>query len=147
VRHAGYYGPADHAALELGNQPEHLKHRPPSRRAGVEALLMQIEVDLLGVELAQEAQQIDQAASQPVHCPCRHHVHLAPRNGAQQRLRRRPALVRKATADALVVDSPKMGLNPAEIRAPKARFRQGFLGQLPSITGSVRAEGEVTYGT
>jgi hypothetical protein len=37
--------------------------------AGVEALLVQIGVDLLGVGLADEAQEIDQAASQPIHRP------------------------------------------------------------------------------
>jgi hypothetical protein len=37
-------------------------------------LLVQIEVDLLGVQLAQEAQQIDEAAPEPVHRPGRHHM-------------------------------------------------------------------------
>jgi hypothetical protein len=72
-------------------------------------LLVQIEVYLLGVQLAQEAQQIDQAAPEPVHRPGRHHVDLAPCDGAQQRLHRRPALARKVAADAMVVEHRRYG--------------------------------------
>jgi hypothetical protein len=39
--HAGH----DHRALELREHAEHLKHRPASGRGGIEALLVQIEVD------------------------------------------------------------------------------------------------------
>ena len=35
---------ADHAALELGEHTKHLEHRPPGRRAGIEGLLMQVQV-------------------------------------------------------------------------------------------------------
>jgi len=41
-------------------------------------VLVQIKVDLLGVQLAQEAQQINQAAPEPVHRPGGHHVDFTP---------------------------------------------------------------------
>jgi hypothetical protein len=41
----------DHGALELGEHPHHLKHRFAGWRRGVEALLVQVEVDLERVDL------------------------------------------------------------------------------------------------
>jgi hypothetical protein len=73
------------------------------------ALRVQIEIQLFGVQLAEEAQQIDQAAPQPVHRPRRDHVHHTPRDGAQQRLHRWPALAREAAADALVIEHCRHG--------------------------------------
>jgi hypothetical protein len=104
TRHARLHPLADHAALELGEHAEHLKHRPPSRRAGVEALLVQIEVDLLGVQFAEEAKQIDQAAAKSIHCPGCDHVDLTARDSTEQRLHCWALLARQAAADAVVVE-------------------------------------------
>jgi hypothetical protein len=48
----------DHGALEFGKYTHHLKHCPPRRHAGVEALLVEIEVHLLGVQLLQRGEQV-----------------------------------------------------------------------------------------
>jgi hypothetical protein len=45
-RHAGHHALADDRALELSEDAEHLKHRLTCRRGGIEALLMQVEIDL-----------------------------------------------------------------------------------------------------
>jgi len=47
-----------HGALELGEDAHHLKHRVPGRRVDIEALLMQVDVDVLGVQLAEQADEI-----------------------------------------------------------------------------------------
>jgi len=44
-RHAGQHTLADDRALELSEDAEHLKHRLAGRRRGVEALLMQVQLD------------------------------------------------------------------------------------------------------
>ena len=44
----------NHRALELGEDAQHLKHRLPGWRAGVDTLLMEVEVDALGVEFTEE---------------------------------------------------------------------------------------------
>ena len=77
------YPLAEHAALELGEYPQDLKHGPPSRCAGVEALLLQMEVDLLGVQFAEEAEQIDQAATEPIGGPVA--VNQSPSPGSPRR--------------------------------------------------------------
>jgi hypothetical protein len=41
-------------ALELGKHAEHLKHGLIGWRAGVDTLLMEVEVDALGVEFTEE---------------------------------------------------------------------------------------------
>ena len=46
----------DEFALELREYSQHLKHRPARGRRRVEALLMQEEIDALGVQLLQERQ-------------------------------------------------------------------------------------------
>jgi hypothetical protein len=46
-------------------------------------LLVKIEIDPLGSEFFQEAEEIDQAATQPIHCPCGDHIDLAASDGVQ----------------------------------------------------------------
>jgi hypothetical protein len=104
TRHARLHPLADHAALELGEHAEHLKHRPPSRRAGVQALLVQIEVDLLGVQFAEEAEQIDQAAAKSIHRPGCDHVDLTACDSAEQCRHGGAILARHAAADAVVIE-------------------------------------------
>jgi hypothetical protein len=53
-----------HCALELGENAHHLKHGLAGRRRGVEALLMQEQVDAQGMQLGQERHQVLQAAAQ-----------------------------------------------------------------------------------
>jgi hypothetical protein len=48
----------NHRALELGEDAQHLKHRLPGWRAGVDTLLMEVEVDALGVEFTEEPDQV-----------------------------------------------------------------------------------------
>jgi hypothetical protein len=44
--HAGAHPLLDERALKLGERTKHLKHRLTCRRGGIEALLMQVEIDL-----------------------------------------------------------------------------------------------------
>jgi len=60
---------ANHGPLELGEDAEHLEHHPTRGRARVQSLLVQIEIDVLGLSFIQEGDQIGQAAAQPVHAP------------------------------------------------------------------------------
>jgi len=49
-RKTGTHALLDHRALELRKDTHHLKHRPAGRRRGVEALLMQEQVNASGVD-------------------------------------------------------------------------------------------------
>src|SRR5262245_57212240 len=53
----------DQGSLELSKDPEHLEHCPAGRGVGVEALLMQVQVDALGVQLAEEGDEVLQGAT------------------------------------------------------------------------------------
>jgi hypothetical protein len=48
--HAGAHPLLDQRALKLGERAKHLKHRLTCRRGGIEALLMQVEIDLERVQ-------------------------------------------------------------------------------------------------
>jgi hypothetical protein len=48
----------DHRSLELGEDAHHLEWRLPGGRGGVDALLMQEQVDAEGVDLRQEAHKV-----------------------------------------------------------------------------------------
>jgi hypothetical protein len=47
-RETGNHPLADHGALEFGEDPHHLEHRPPRWRARIEPLLVQEQVNALG---------------------------------------------------------------------------------------------------
>ncbi len=49
---------ADYLALELAEHAKHLEHGLACGRAGVESLLMQVQVYALGLQLAHERQQV-----------------------------------------------------------------------------------------
>jgi hypothetical protein len=48
----------NHGALELGKDAHHLKHRLTGWRASVDTLLMEVEINALGVEFAKEGDQL-----------------------------------------------------------------------------------------
>ncbi len=48
----------NHCALEFGKDAHHLKHRLSGWRAGVDTLLMEIEIDALGMQFAEERDQL-----------------------------------------------------------------------------------------
>jgi hypothetical protein len=51
---------ADHRVLELGEHAHHLEHGAPRRCGRVEALLVEEQVNVLGVKLLQERQKVHQ---------------------------------------------------------------------------------------
>jgi hypothetical protein len=48
----------DDGPLELGEHAEHLVHRPPRWRAGIEALLMEVEIDLPLAQIRQDGHEL-----------------------------------------------------------------------------------------
>ena len=71
--------PSDGAniALELGEYAHHLKHRLTGRRGGIDTLLMQVQIDLFGVEFLQHAHEIYQRSAQPIDALGSDHIELA----------------------------------------------------------------------
>jgi len=62
-RHAGHHALSDDRALELSEDAERLKHCLAGRRRGVEALLMQVQLDPERVQLGEEGDEVLQAAA------------------------------------------------------------------------------------
>ena len=56
--HAGDHPLLDQRALKLGERAKHLKHRLAGRRRGVEALLVQVQLDPERVQFGEEADKV-----------------------------------------------------------------------------------------
>ena len=59
----------DHSPLELGEDTEHLEHGTTGRGRRVDPLLVQIEIDTFGVQLAEKPNQILKRPAEPVDGP------------------------------------------------------------------------------
>ena len=55
----------DDGAFELGEHAEHLEQCPASRRGGVDALLVQVEIAADGAQLAKKRHEVMQGAAEP----------------------------------------------------------------------------------
>jgi hypothetical protein len=66
------------SAFKLGKHAKHLKHRAAGRRGRVETLLVQVEIDALGVKILEHRQQVCKRSTQAVNRPCGHHINFTP---------------------------------------------------------------------
>ena len=89
-REAGLDALLDHRALELGEHPAHLKHGATAGRGRVEPLLMQVEVNILGTQILEEANQVLERPAQAIDGPCGDDVEVPPRHPVTQRIEARP---------------------------------------------------------
>jgi hypothetical protein len=65
---------------------------------------MQEQVDALGVQFAQEVQQIDQRPAQAIDRPGRDHVDVVPGNGLEQAIEARPLVAALGAGDTGVLE-------------------------------------------
>jgi hypothetical protein len=93
---------AEHAPLELGEDAQHREHRPSAGGTGVEALNVEIQVDVAFVALGQEADQMLQRPTEAIHAPRHHHVDLTPGHHRHQRVEGCALVAALAAADPLV---------------------------------------------
>jgi hypothetical protein len=93
----------DHRSFELSEDAHHLEHRLTGRRRGVEALLVQIEVDLGRVQLGQEGDKVLQAAAETIDRPSHDHVELSPRCSPAERIERWALIAALGAADAVIL--------------------------------------------
>jgi hypothetical protein len=96
---------ADHRPFELGEYSQHLEHRPPRRRRRIEALLVQEQVDALGVEFAQEVEQVNQRPAQAIDRPGRDHVDVAAGDRLEQPVEPRSLVAAFGTGDTGVLEN------------------------------------------
>jgi hypothetical protein len=75
----------DHGPLKLGEDPGHLEEHPSLRGARVHALLLEVEIDVLGLQLFDEVQECE---SDDVHGSQHRGTHVQRANGRQQRVPR-----------------------------------------------------------
>jgi hypothetical protein len=92
----------DHGALELGEHAHHLEHGAARRRRGVKPLLVQVKLDVAGVDLAQEGHEILQRAAEPIDGPGHDDVEPAPSRVAAQTVERRPLVPALGAGNAIV---------------------------------------------
>jgi hypothetical protein len=100
----GHDALADHRAFELGKYAQHLEHGPAGWCRCIEALLVQEQVDALGVKFAQEVQQVDQGAAEAIDRPCRDHVDVAAGDGLQQAIEARALVAALGAGDTGVLE-------------------------------------------
>src|SRR5262249_1007855 len=81
---------------------EHLEQSLAGRRAGVVALLVQIEVDLFGMHLAEERDQVLQRSTEPVDRPGRNDIELAARHALGEAIEAGALSAPLRSADAAV---------------------------------------------
>ena len=59
-------------SLELGEHAHHLKQRLACRRGCIEALLVQVQINALAVQLAEQPDEILQRSAETIHRPSHH---------------------------------------------------------------------------
>src|SRR5262245_24817567 len=91
-RDAGHDALLQNRALELCKDACNLKHRLAHGRRGVEALRVQIEVDLACLDMPQEGAQILHGTRQPVDGPGHDNVKLPPRHSGVHGVKLRPLI-------------------------------------------------------
>ena len=74
---AGLDALLNHRSFELRKDPHHPKESLPGRRGGIDALLMNEEINFLCVDLGEEIDQVREGPSQPIDRPHHHHLELA----------------------------------------------------------------------
>lgn len=92
----------DHRPLELGEHPAHLEHRLAGGRGCVNALLMQVQVDTLDVDVPQEADQVLKRAPETIHRPRHDQVELAADSVLEHRVEGGPLVPPLGAADPVV---------------------------------------------
>src|SRR5262245_56315473 len=141
----GEHALADHGALEFGENAHHLEHRLPGRRRGVDTLLMQEEVDALGVKFLQEAEEVHERPAEPIDRPGRNHVDLAPGDRLHDGLKAGALIAALGTRDTRILENARYGpsvalgdgfqLAPLVLRRLTARrARPMFQGGVPDGT-------------
>jgi hypothetical protein len=74
---AGLDALLDNGPLEFRKDTEHLEQCPARGGGGVNSLLVQVEVAAHRAQLAEEAYEVLERATKPIHAPGHHHVDLA----------------------------------------------------------------------
>jgi len=67
----------------------------PGRRGGVYALLMEVEIDALRMDLADEAHEILKGAAQAIHGPCCDEIELLAGDALEELVEPRPSRARR----------------------------------------------------
>jgi hypothetical protein len=65
---------ANECAFEFGKDTKHLKQHLTGWRAGIETLLMQVQVNTFRVQVAQESNQVGQRSAQAANRPSGHDI-------------------------------------------------------------------------
>ena len=94
----------DHGALEFGKDAHHLKHCAPAWRGSVQALLMQIQINPFGVQIAKKAHKVLQGPAKPIHGPCGNHIEITSRNTLAELVEARPLFAALAAGNAFVLE-------------------------------------------
>ena len=102
---------------------------------------MKVEIDLLGLQVAEKANEVLQTAPEAIYRPSRDHVELFPRNGMEQGVEAGPVLAALGAADAAIDvfrnDRPAVAFDRG------AKFSQLVLGAL-AVRGNTRNVTAVT---
>ena len=99
----------DDAELKLRGYALYLERRLPGRRARIDTLPIEVQVNACAVQLVQERDEILKAAAEAVDAPCRDDIKLVPHNGTAQAIEPRPLVTPIGVAHAVVAE---LGYHP-----------------------------------
>ena len=99
----------DHGPLELGEDAQHPEHGLAGWRGGVDALLVEVELDVLGVQFSKERHEILQRAAETINRPCGYEIELFAGNPLEQGIETRPLVPPLRAADAGILENVSDG--------------------------------------
>src|SRR6266568_998500 len=141
---AGVNSVLDDAALELGEDAHHLEQRLAAGRRGVHALLMEVQVDLEGMQLSQERDQVLQRPAKSINRPGHDDVELAPGRALAQGVESGSPISTLGAADALVaIDVEDLAAHSVGDLPERALL---VLGRLPIPRTDADVQGGAAHG-
>ncbi len=96
----GLHTLANDRTFQFCKDADHLEHRLSGRCRRVQPLLMQVEIDIQGVQVLQKSGQIVEGATEPINGPRRDHIEFTARRVLAQRIKSRSILTPLRAADA-----------------------------------------------
>src|SRR5262245_2843423 len=99
---AGLDSLLNHGALNFREHATHLEQRLTGRRSGIDALLMQVQVYALRLNLSEEFHKVLQRTAEAIDGPCGYNVYLAARSGLKHLVKLRALVAALCAANGVV---------------------------------------------
>src|SRR5262249_52433783 len=103
-RQAGHHAFLDDGPLELGEHAQHLEEGLAGRRRGIDPLLMEIQAQALGMDLAEGGDEVPQGAAQAIDRPGGDDIEFAPGKSLEQPIEAGALVPALGAADSSILE-------------------------------------------